>query len=157
VRFWNRSCTSSGSGSSRLPAESRRLNLKVTMLGTGTSHGVPMIGCECKVCRSSDPRDRRTRASILIEIVTRPGTSNLQPPTSNLQPPTSNPQPPTSNLKHVTATAQPQVPIPWFIDSVRSVLVDTSTDLRFQALAHSVNRVDAILFTHSHADHIMGI
>ena len=44
-----------------------QLSLKVTLLGTGTSHGVPMIGCECAVCRSPDPRDRRTRPSILLE------------------------------------------------------------------------------------------
>ncbi len=67
-----------------------------------------MIGCDCAVCRSTDPRDRRTRPSILIEV-----------------------------------------PL--------SILVDTSTDLRAQALAHGVRRVDAILFTHSHADHVMGL
>jgi len=86
----------------------------VTLLGTGTSHGVPMIGCECAVCRSSDPRDRRTRPSILVEM---PGAGH----------------------------------------GVRYVLVDTSTDLRAQALERGVTRVDAILFTHSHADHILGL
>jgi phosphoribosyl 1,2-cyclic phosphate phosphodiesterase len=91
----------------------------VTLLGTGTSHGVPMIGCGCAVCLSTDPRDRRTRPSILIE---RSGASN-----------------------------------PGSHDGVRTILVDTSTDLRAQALAHGVSRVDAILFTHSHADHIMGL
>jgi phosphoribosyl 1,2-cyclic phosphate phosphodiesterase len=91
-----------------------QLSLKVTLLGTGTSHGVPMIGCECAVCRSSDPRDRRTRPSILLE-----GDSTL--------------------------------------GGVRSVLVDTATDLREQALTHRISRVDAILFTHSHADHILGL
>jgi phosphoribosyl 1,2-cyclic phosphate phosphodiesterase len=90
------------------------VRLKVTLLGTGTSHGVPMIGCECAVCRSDDPRDRRTRPSILIE--SRDGRNG-----------------------------------------VRSVLVDTATDLRQQALTHRVTRVDAILFTHSHADHILGL
>ena len=80
------------------------------MLGTGTSHGVPMIGCECDTCRSTDPRDRRSRASIYIQVAGGP-----------------------------------------------SVLVDTSPDLRMQALAHGLTRVDAILYTHSHADHIMGL
>ncbi len=80
------------------------------MLGTGTSHGVPMIGCRCAVCQSTDPHDRRWRPSILIE--TPDGTP---------------------------------------------ILVDTSTDLRAQALAFDVARVDAILFTHSHADHLMGL
>ncbi|HVC20539.1 MAG TPA: MBL fold metallo-hydrolase [Vicinamibacterales bacterium] len=84
--------------------------LRVRMLGTGTSHGVPMIGCRCAVCRSDDPRDRRWRPSILIE--TPDGTA---------------------------------------------ILVDTATDLRAQALAFDVTRVDAILFTHSHADHLMGL
>ena len=82
---------------------------RVTFLGTGTSHGVPMIGCACAVCRSSDPRDRRWRPSIYLEL--------------------------------------PDV----------AVLVDTSTDLRSQALRFSVARVDAILFTHGHADHVLGL
>jgi phosphoribosyl 1,2-cyclic phosphate phosphodiesterase len=83
---------------------------RVLVLGTGTSHGVPMIGCECDTCRSTDPHDRRTRASIYIEINGGP-----------------------------------------------SVLVDTSPDLRMQALAYGLKRVDAIVYTHSHADHIMGL
>jgi phosphoribosyl 1,2-cyclic phosphate phosphodiesterase len=94
------------------------------VLGTGTSHGVPMIACACAVCRSTDPRDRRTRPSILIE---RTG-----------------PQP---DGEGEAAVAR----------GVRHILVDTSTDLREQALRHDVTRVDAILFTHSHADHIMGL
>jgi phosphoribosyl 1,2-cyclic phosphate phosphodiesterase len=91
------------------------------VLGSGTSHGVPMIGCDCAVCHSTDPRDRRTRPSILIET---------------------------------TDASDSGLP---FAASVRSILVDTSTDLRTQALAHNLRRVDSILFTHSHADHIMGL
>ena len=86
------------------------MKARVTVLGSGTSHGVPMIGCTCAVCRSADPRDRRTRPSIYVEV-----------------------------------------------DEGPSILIDTSTDLRLQALTHGVTRVDAILFTHSHADHIMGM
>ena len=86
------------------------MQARVIVLGSGTSHGVPMIGCSCAVCRSTDPRDRRSRPSIYVDVQDGP-----------------------------------------------SILVDTSTDLRQQALAHGVNRVDAILFTHSHADHIMGL
>jgi phosphoribosyl 1,2-cyclic phosphate phosphodiesterase len=86
------------------------MKARVTVLGSGTSHGVPMIGCTCAVCRSSDPRDRRTRPSVYIAVENGP-----------------------------------------------SILIDTSTDLRMQALTHGVTRVDAILFTHSHADHIMGM
>ena len=97
----------------------------VTVLGSGTSHGVPAIGCDCEVCQSPDPRDTRTRPSILIEIVPGP-----QAPDHMREP---------------------------FAGAVRSVLVDTSTDLRMQAIANHVRRVDAILFTHSHADHIFGI
>jgi phosphoribosyl 1,2-cyclic phosphate phosphodiesterase len=81
----------------------------LTFLGTGTSHGVPMIGCECAVCRSDDARDRRSRPSVLLDL----------PPLS--------------------------------------VLIDTATDLREQALRNHLSRVDAILFTHSHADHVMGL
>jgi phosphoribosyl 1,2-cyclic phosphate phosphodiesterase len=94
-------------------------SLRVTVLGSGTSHGVPAIGCDCPVCRSSDPHDHRTRPSILIEV-----------------------------------QADPPSP---FAGSVRSILVDTSTDLREQALKNDVRRVDAILFTHSHADHVFGM
>ena len=87
---------------------------------------MPAIGCDCAVCRSPDPRDRRTRPSILIDV--RP-----------------DPQDPAS----IHASA--------FAGDVRSILVDTSTDLRMQALANDVRRVDAILFTHTHADHVFGI
>jgi phosphoribosyl 1,2-cyclic phosphate phosphodiesterase len=98
------------------------LSLKITLLGTGTSHGVPMIGCDCPVCRSTDPRDRRSRPSILIEIS---GAGDAK--------------------RSAVARA------------VSTILVDTSTDLRAQALTYGVRRVDAILFTHSHADHVLGL
>ena len=94
--------------------------LKVTVLGSGTSHGVPAIGCDCAVCRSTDPRDRRTRPSILVEIRHDPAAAPLAA-------------------------------------AVQSILVDTSTDLREQALTRAIRRVDAILFTHSHADHVFGL
>ena len=94
--------------------------MRVTVLGSGTSNGVPAIGCDCAVCRSTDPRDRRTRPSILIELNGATGSSP-------------------------------------FARDVRSILVDTSTDLRAQALANDVRRVDAILFTHTHADHVFGL
>jgi len=83
---------------------------RVTFLGTGTSHGVPAIGCGCATCRSDDPRDRRWRPSILIELPER-----------------------------------------------ATLLVDTAPDLRAQALAFGVSRIDAILFTHAHADHLLGL
>lgn len=83
--------------------------MRITFLGTGTSHGVPMIGCDCSTCLSTDPRDTRLRPSIFVE----------------------------------TAGAR--------------VLVDAGPDLRAQALRHQIARVDAILFTHGHADHILGI
>jgi phosphoribosyl 1,2-cyclic phosphate phosphodiesterase len=83
--------------------------LRVTFLGTGTSHGVPMIGCDCAVCRSTDPRDARLRPSIVV---------------------------------HTDST---------------TVLVDAGPDLRTQALRHRLRRLDAIVFTHGHADHILGL
>jgi phosphoribosyl 1,2-cyclic phosphate phosphodiesterase len=86
------------------------LTARLTFLGSGTSHGVPMIGCDCAVCRSDDPRDRRFRPSVYLEVEDGP-----------------------------------------------AILVDTSTDLRQQALTFGVRRVDAILMTHSHADHVMGM
>ena len=84
--------------------------MKITFLGTGTSHGVPMIGCDCATCRSEDPRDNRLRTSIFVQM--EDGTG---------------------------------------------ILVDAGPDLRQQALRHNIRRVDAILFTHGHADHIFGL
>jgi phosphoribosyl 1,2-cyclic phosphate phosphodiesterase len=82
----------------------------VLFLGTGTSHGVPMIGCDCGVCRSTDPRDTRFRTSVYLTL-----------------------------------------------DDDTRVLIDTTPDLRSQALTFGVRRVDAVLLTHAHADHIMGL
>ncbi len=83
--------------------------MKLTFLGTGTSTGVPSIGCECETCLSDDPRDKRLRVSILIE------------------------------------------------HGGQSVLVDTSSDFRQQALRYGLKRLDAVLITHCHADHIFGL
>jgi phosphoribosyl 1,2-cyclic phosphate phosphodiesterase len=93
-----------------LPSQRSTLKsaLTLTFLGTGTSQGVPMIGCDCDVCRSPDPRDNRLRSSIYIET--------------------------------------PEC----------SWVVDTGTDFRTQALREDIRRVDAVVFTHSHTDHIMG-
>jgi phosphoribosyl 1,2-cyclic phosphate phosphodiesterase len=95
---------------------------------------VPAIGCDCAVCHSSDPRDRRTRPSILIQI---------------------EPSPPDPQALQDAGGARSMQAA--FADAVRTILVDTSTDLRTQALANDVRRVDAILFTHSHADHVFGL
>jgi len=84
--------------------------VNVLFLGTGTSHGVPMIGCDCAVCTSSDPRDNRLRPSIYVTC-----------------------------------------------DDGTRVLVDTTPDFRQQALRHKIRQVDAVLYTHTHADHIMGL
>ncbi|MHC4674320.1 MAG: MBL fold metallo-hydrolase, partial [Planctomycetota bacterium] len=84
-------------------------SLKVIILGSGTSHGIPMIGCHCPVCTSDDPRDRRTRTSILVQA------------------------------------------------DGYSILVDTSPELRMQCLACKVTHVDAVLYTHYHADHVVGL
>lgn len=83
--------------------------LGITVLGSGTSVGVPTIGCNCAVCLSDDPRDKRLRPSILITF------------------------------------------------NGHAVLIDTTPDFRTQALRAHIQRVDAILFTHSHADHVMGL
>lgn len=83
--------------------------MKITILGCGTSSGVPVIGCACPVCRSDDPRNRRRRVSILIEA----GGTRL--------------------------------------------LVDTPPDLHGQLVDAGVSRIDAVLYTHGHADHVHGI
>jgi len=81
----------------------------LTVLGSGTSMGVPTIGCNCAVCHSLDPRDRRTRPSVMI----------------------------TYNGRHV--------------------LIDTTPDFREQALREHITQLDAVLYTHTHADHILGM
>jgi phosphoribosyl 1,2-cyclic phosphate phosphodiesterase len=84
--------------------------LRITFLGTGTSAGIPMIGCRCDVCQSTDPRDKRLRPSVFITL-----------------------------------------------DDGTAILIDTSADLRAQALTHDITRIDVVLFTHSHADHVFGL
>lgn len=81
----------------------------LTVLGSGTSMGVPTIGCDCAVCHSTDPRDRRTRPSVLIEY------------------------------------------------DGRAVLIDTTPDFREQAIRENIRKLDAVLYTHTHADHLLGI
>ncbi len=83
--------------------------MRLTVLGTGTSFGVPQIGCRCPTCTSTDPRDRRTRTAALIDT------------------------------------------------QGKRLLIDTPPELRLQLVAAGVDRVDAVLFTHAHADHVHGI
>src|SRR5579863_4899106 len=83
--------------------------MRLTFLGTGTSTGVPTLGCRCPTCTSADPHDQRTRSSVLLEY------------------------------------------------DGRVVVIDTSPDFRQQALRERMERLDAVLFTHTHADHIFGL
>jgi phosphoribosyl 1,2-cyclic phosphate phosphodiesterase len=84
--------------------------LKLTFLGTGTSFGVPQLGCGCAVCHSRDPRDRRSRVGAVVET-----------------------------------------------DEGANILIDTPPELRLQLLQAGIDQVDAVLFTHGHADHTHGI
>src|SRR4051812_2596114 len=84
--------------------------MKLTFLGTGTSFGVPQLGCGCAVCRSPDPRDRRTRVGAVVEL-----------------------------------------------EGGTRILIDTPPELRIQLIAAGISDVDAVLFTHDHADHTHGI
>lgn len=84
--------------------------MKLTFLGTGTSHGVPVIGCKCRVCTSKDPKNRRTRCSSYI--TSSDGTA---------------------------------------------ILIDVSPEFRLQALENKIKKIDCVLITHSHADHLHGI
>jgi phosphoribosyl 1,2-cyclic phosphate phosphodiesterase len=83
--------------------------LRITVLGSGTSAGVPMIACHCPVCQSSDPRDQRSRPSIVVSY------------------------------------------------DQHNILVDTTPELRLQAVRARLDRVDAVVYTHAHADHIFGL
>lgn len=82
----------------------------ITFLGTGTSHGIPVINCNCRVCTSNDKKDKRLRSSVLI-----------------------------------TDSAQ------------NNILIDCGPDFREQALTYKITRIDAVLLTHSHFDHVQGI
>ncbi|MBR1638151.1 MAG: MBL fold metallo-hydrolase [Treponema sp.] len=84
--------------------------MKLTVLGSGTSHGIPVIGCDCPVCKSTDIKDKRYRSSVYIET-----------------------------------------------DEGKFILVDIGPEFRIQALENDVRKVDALLLTHSHADHLHGI
>jgi phosphoribosyl 1,2-cyclic phosphate phosphodiesterase len=95
------------------------VRLRLTLLGTGTSFGVPQLGCRCAVCRSGDPRDKRSRSAALVETVGGEGAG---------------------------AGA-----------GAGALLVDTPPELRLQLLAAGVTRLDAVLYTHAHADHVHGI
>jgi phosphoribosyl 1,2-cyclic phosphate phosphodiesterase len=83
--------------------------LTITFLGTGTSGGVPMIGCDCEVCRSTDKRDKRLRTSILVR------------------------------------------------SAKTTIVVDSGPDFRYQMLRENVRELDAIIYTHSHKDHVAGL
>lgn len=85
------------------------MKARLTVLGSGTSMGVPTIGCDCGVCHSTDPRDKRTRPSVLIEF------------------------------------------------DGHAVLIDTTPDFREQAIRENIRSLDAVLYTHTHADHLLGI
>jgi phosphoribosyl 1,2-cyclic phosphate phosphodiesterase len=84
--------------------------MKIIVPGSGTSHGIPVPGCGCQVCRSEDPKDKRTRASLYIEG-----------------------------------------------DSGERVVIDTGPEFRLQAIRTGITRLDAVLLTHAHADHVHGL
>jgi phosphoribosyl 1,2-cyclic phosphate phosphodiesterase len=81
----------------------------ITLLGTGTSQGVPVIACDCEVCTSADPKDKRLRSSVMVEI------------------------------------------------DDKVIVIDSGPDFRYQMLREKVKRLDAIVFTHEHKDHVAGM
>ena len=90
------------------------MNAEIVILGSGTSMGVPTLGCKCRVCTSTDPRDRRSRPSIAVMFDQQE-------------------------------------------DKKRCVLIDTGPDFRQQALREGIDHLDAVMYTHGHADHILGL
>lgn len=84
-------------------------DIKITFLGTGTSSGVPMIGCDCPVCTSTDKKDKRLRSSILVQS------------------------------RHT------------------NIVVDSGPDFRYQMLRAGIKRLDAVIYTHPHKDHVAGL
>lgn len=101
--------------------------MKIRVLGCGTSTGVPVPGCDCAVCNSKDPKNSRLRTSALLELQ----ESDLPPDSPLLQ----------GDPHRV----------------VSRILIDTGPDLRYQLLREKINSIDAVLYTHTHADHIFGI
>lgn len=83
--------------------------MRLTLLGTGTSFGIPQVGCHCAVCRSTDPRDKRGRSGAAVEVA---GTT---------------------------------------------ILIDTPPEMRLRLVEHGIDRAEAVLYTHEHADHVNGI
>lgn len=83
--------------------------MRITLLGTGPSTGVPVVGCECPICQSTNSKNKRLRSSAYVEI------------------------------------------------GGKGILIDTSPDLRQQAITHQIKQLDAVLYTHAHADHCHGI
>ena len=83
--------------------------MKIKFLGTGTSQGIPVIGCKCLVCKSKKKEDKRLRSSAILQI------------------------------------------------SKKNILIDTGPDLRQQSLKNNINRIDYVLYTHAHRDHVSGI
>ena len=89
--------------------------MKVIILGSGTSQGVPIIGCKCATCTSENPRDKRLRVSVFLEIEPADSSDGLK------------------------------------------ILIDTTPDFRQQMLVNQIDDIDAVLYTHHHVDHIMGM
>ncbi|MEW6249228.1 MAG: MBL fold metallo-hydrolase [Planctomycetota bacterium] len=121
--------------------------LRLTILGSGTSHGIPMIACDCAVCTSPDPRDRRTRTSALFsfpELTAATGRSGA-------------PVDPPPGRRATSENPESGIESPAEAPVLRHVLIDTAPELRLQCLANDVRRVDALLFTHTHADHVVGL
>jgi phosphoribosyl 1,2-cyclic phosphate phosphodiesterase len=116
---------------------------QLTFLGTGTSMGVPTLGCDCAVCTSPDPRDRRLRPSILLRW---PGPEAPTIPSRSSEEKIKSAHGADFGIKSNKLTPRDRV-----------VVIDTGPDFREQALRAKLTRVDAVFYTHAHADHILGL
>lgn len=118
--------------------------MRITFLGTGTSHGIPVIGCTCAVCLSPNPKNRRNRIGVWLHDGPRQMGRDLAAD--------SHPNP-----VEAARRAAPEIAPGNTGPAAQSAVIDVSSEFRIAALAHGLTRVDFVLLTHGHSDHVSGL